>query len=404
MHILVLSSHLFPSYRNPNAGSFVVEQLRHLKRHCDITVLVPHPWVPPFADRLSEKWRRYAQLPDEEKVAGIRVLHPRRIIIPKVNSWFWMTLSVTLCYWHALSAIDFDLIEGHFVLPDGFAAAFWGRRWGKSSVVHVHGTDVHTIPNLSPLLRRLTVWALRHADAIRAVSGDLAEQARQLVESGNQGNGKTMKGNKTWVVPNGVDLAKFYPIGRQEARRLVGLEENRRYLLYVGRLVPVKGLDLLMDAAALLMRRHDDVGLVLVGDGVEREALERRATALNVKDRVHFVSAQLHERIALWMNAGDVFCLPSHKEGLPTVLLEALACGTPVVATAVGGIPEIVADGQVGRLVRSRDPQELAACLSEALEIQWDREQLRNYVAERFSFEVVTKKLMEMYGSVMRNS
>jgi len=104
------------------------------------------------------------------------------------------------------------------------------------------------------------------------------------------------------------------------------------------------------------------------------------------------------------MNAGDVFCLPSHKEGLPTVLLEALACGTPIVATSVGGIPEIVADGQVGRLVRSRDPSEMAACIEEVMETRWDRQQLRDYVTERFSFEVVTKKLLEMYEGVIRNA
>jgi len=104
------------------------------------------------------------------------------------------------------------------------------------------------------------------------------------------------------------------------------------------------------------------------------------------------------------MNAGDVFCLPSHKEGLPNVLLESLACGTPVVATSVGGIPEVVSDGQVGRLVRSREPREMAACIEEVLETPWDRQQLRDYVAERFSFEVVTKKLLEMYGSVIRDA
>jgi glycosyltransferase involved in cell wall biosynthesis len=104
------------------------------------------------------------------------------------------------------------------------------------------------------------------------------------------------------------------------------------------------------------------------------------------------------------MNAGDVFCLPSHKEGLPNVLLESLACGTPVVATSVGGIPEVVADGQVGRLVHSRDPREMAACIEEVLETPWDRQQLRDYVAERFSFEVVTRKLLEVYGSVRRDS
>ncbi len=409
MNLLVCASHLFPNYKNPNAGSFVVEQLRHLQRYCGIVVLVPHPWVPPVVSKLSKKWQQYDQLPDEETVAGIKVLHPRRLVIPKVNSWAWMTVSVTLSYWHFLNRSHrfaespfhrFTHIEGHFVLPDGFAAAFLGERFGKPSIIHVHGTDVHTIPQQSALLRFLTIWALRHADAIRAVSSDLAERAIKLMDTETRRNGETEKAGKVWVIPNGVDLNKFRVMARQEARQQLGLDEGKRYLLYVGRLVAVKGLDLLLDTFAQLVQNQNDVELVLVGDGTERHALVQRAMTLGIRDKVHFVGAQPHERIVLWMNAGDVFCLPSHKEGLPTVLLESLACGTPVVATSVGGIPEIVTDGEVGRLVRSRDPKEMAACIEEVLETRWDRQQLRDYVAERFSFEVVTRKLLEMYGSV----
>ena len=413
MHLLVLTSHLFPNYKNPNAAPPVVEQLRYLQRYCDIMVLVPHPWVPPVIGKLSKKWQRYAQLPDEETVAGIKVLHPRRLVIPKVNSWVWMTISVTLSYWrflnHCLRFTDspflrFTHIEGHFALPDGFAAAFLGRQFGKPSIIHVHGTDVHTIPQQSALLRFLTIWALRHADAIRAVSSDLAERTVKLIDAEKRRNGETETVKKVWVVPNGVDLNKFRLMERQEAKRQLGLDDDKRYLLYVGRLVAVKGLDLLLDAFAQLVQNQRDVELVLVGDGAERHALAQRATTLGIRDKVHFVGAQPHERIVLWMNAGDVFCLPSHKEGLPTVLLESLACGTPVVATSVGGIPEVVANGQVGRLVHSRDPREMAACIEEVLETPWDRQQLRDYVAERFSFEVVTRKLLEMYGSVRRDS
>jgi glycosyltransferase involved in cell wall biosynthesis len=421
MHLLVLASHLFPNYKNPNAGAFVVEQLRHLKEFCDVTVFVPHPWVPPVVGKLSRRWQQYAQLPDEETVAGIKVLHPRRLVIPKVNSWVWMTISVTLSYWrflsHYLRFTDspfhcFTHIEGHFALPDGFAAAFLGRQFRKPSIIHVWGTDIHTIPQQSALLRFLTIWALRHADAIRAVSSDLAERTVKLIDAGKRGSGEAEKRRngeaetvkKVWVVPNGVDLNKFRLMERQEAKRQLGLDDDKRYLLYVGRLVAVKGLDLLLDAFAQLVQNQRDVELVLVGDGAERHVLAQRATTLGIRDKVHFIGAQPHERIVLWMNAGDVFCLPSHKEGLPTVLLESLACGTPVVATSVGGIPEVVADGQVGRLVHSRDPREMAACIEEVLETPWDRQQLRDYVAERFSFEVVTRKLLEMYGSVRRDS
>jgi glycosyltransferase involved in cell wall biosynthesis len=421
MYLLVLASHLFPNYKNPNAAPPVVEQLRYLQRYCDIMVLVPHPWVPPAVGKLSRKWQQYAQLPDEETVAGIKVLHPRRLVIPKVNSWAWMTVSVTLSYWrflsHHLRFTDspfhrFTHIEGHFALPDGFAAAFLGRRFGKPSIIHVRGTDIHTIPQQSALLRFLTVWALRHADAIRAVSSDLAERTVKLIDAGKRRSGEAEKRRngeaetvkKVWVVPNGVDLNKFRLMERQEAKRQLGLDDDKRYLLYVGRLVAVKGLDLLLDAFAQLVQNQRDVELVLVGDGAERYALAQRATTLGIRDKVHFVGAQPHERIVLWMNAGDVLCLPSRKEGFGAVLIESLACGTPVVATSVGGIPEIVTDGQVGRLVHSRDPREMAACIEEVLETPWDRQQLRNYVAERFSFEVVTRKLLEMYGSVMRDS
>jgi teichuronic acid biosynthesis glycosyltransferase TuaC len=413
MHLLVLASHLFPNYKNPNAGAFVVEQLRHLKEFCDITVFVPHPWVPPVVGKLSRKWQKYAQLPDEETIAGIKVLHPRRLVIPKVNSWVWMTISVTLSYWrflsHHLRFTDspfhrFTHIEGHFALPDGFAAAFLERQFRKPSIIHVWGTDIHTIPQQSALLRFLTIWALRHANAIRAVSSDLAERTVKLIDAEKRRNGGTETVKKVWVVPNGVDLNKFRLMERQEARRQLGLDDDKRYLLYVGRLVAVKGLDLLLDAFARLVQNQSDVELVLVGDGAERLVLAQRATTLGIRDKVHFVGAQPHERIVLWMNAGDVLCLPSRKESFGAVLIESLACGTPVVATSVGGIPEVVADGQVGRLVHSRDPREMAACIEEVLETPWDRQQLRNYVAERFSFEMVTRKLLEMYGSVMRDS
>lgn len=405
MRLLVLSSHLFPNYKNPNAGSFVVEQVRHLSKHCDITVFVPHPWVPPFFDKLSAKWRRYKTLPFEETIAGVRVLHPRRIVLPKINSWVWMTFSVALSYWHCLRTADlpncrpadFDIVEGQFAIPDGFAAAWLGQKFGKPSVVHVHGTDVHTIPNESRLQKRLVRWTISHADAVRAVSGDLAKQAKELMETGKRGNGET---GRIWVVPNGVDVDKFSMMPREEARRRLGLDEHKRYLLYVGRLVPVKGLDLLLNAAAIVLKHRPDIDLLLVGDGYERANLQRLAEQLGIAQRVRFVGSQPHDRIALWMNVGDVFCLLSHKEGLPTVLIEALACGTPVVATAVGGIPEIVADGQVGRLVHSRNPEEAATRILEVLDADWDRGQLRQH-AMRFSYERVMERLLEMYRSVM---
>jgi teichuronic acid biosynthesis glycosyltransferase TuaC len=193
---------------------------------------------------------------------------------------------------------------------------FWEDGFGKPSIIHVRGTDIHTIPQQSALLRFLTIWALRHADAIRAVSSDLAERTVKLIDAGKRRNGETETVKKLWVVPNGVDLNKFRLMERQEAKRQLGLDDDKRYLLYVGRLVAVKGLDLLLDAFAQLVQNQRDVELLLVGDGAERHVLAQRATTLGIRDKVHFVGTQHHERIVLWMNAGDVFCLPSRIRGL----------------------------------------------------------------------------------------
>ncbi|MBY0396427.1 MAG: glycosyltransferase family 4 protein, partial [Thermoleophilia bacterium] len=167
------------------------------------------------------------------------------------------------------------------------------------------------------------------------------------------------------VVPNGADTRVFAPREAAEARRRLGVPDGGPVISYVGKLVPRKGVDILIEAMGILQRRQGGAPLlVAAGIGELREPLEARAAALGVADRVRFVGKVPHDDVGWWMAAGDVFVLPSLSEGLPTVVCEAMNCGRPVVATAVDGTPEIVRDGETGLLVPPSDARALADALA----------------------------------------
>jgi len=168
-------------------------------------------------------------------------------------------------------------------------------------------------------------------------------------------------------VPNGADTRVFHPRPRDEARRRLGLPVEERIITFVGVLTPRKGIDTLIESMGILGLGGDAPLLVIAGIGELRDELETRARALGIADRIRFVGKVAHDEVAWWMAAGDVFCLPSLSEGLPTVVCEAMACGRAVVATAVDGTPEIVADGETGLLVPPRDAERLAAALARVL-------------------------------------
>jgi glycosyltransferase involved in cell wall biosynthesis len=185
------------------------------------------------------------------------------------------------------------------------------------------------------------------------------------------------------VVPNGADTRVFFPRDRREARQRLGLPDDERIITFVGVLTPRKGIDTLIESIGILARSGTAPLLTIGGIGELRGALETRARELGVLERIRFVGKVAHDEVAWWMAAGDVFCLPSLSEGLPTVVCEAMACGRAVVATAVDGTPEIVDDGATGLLVPPRDARSLAAALTRVL----DDDALRR----RFEHEAVTR-------------
>jgi glycosyltransferase involved in cell wall biosynthesis len=211
---------------------------------------------------------------------------------------------------------------------------------------------------------RISAALLRHTvrgmDRLLTVSEDLR---RRLVEW-------RVPADRVRTVPNGCDLSIFRPVSRDEARRALGIGAEEEMILYVGRLAVAKGLGELVEAFASLASTRPNLRLVCVGEGEWRPEWTARLRAGAPEVALRLPGVCTPEGVAQWLAAADVFCLPSHAEGCPNVVIEALACQRPVVATAVGGTPDLV-DPAHGLLVPPRQPQALAAALREALERDW---------------------------------
>jgi glycosyltransferase involved in cell wall biosynthesis len=206
---------------------------------------------------------------------------------------------------------------------------------------------------------------------------------------------------KILVIPNGVDVAKFYPVPKEEARKKLGVP-HKRVLLSVGHLVPEKGFDLILQALKLLVEEwHEEhLYLVVIGDGRLRKELEQMVAGLNLEAQVSFVGNVPHQELHLWYSAADLFCLASSREGWPNVLLESLACGTPVVATDVGGIPEIIRSEQIG-LLTQRSAREIAAGIARGLNRPWQSDAIIEYAREH-TWERVALSVLQAFTSALQ--
>ena len=249
-----------------------------------------------------------------------------------------------------------DLVLASWAYPDGWAAVELGHRAGLPVVIKVHGCDILVAGDgldRHPGRRRRTVEALRKADGVIAVSRDLADKVAGL----------GVAPERVRVVYNGVDTGLFHPGPRGEARARLGLDAERPLIVFVGALVKVKAVDVLLAACAKLSTAGERFSCHLVGTGPQRQDLEKQVKRLGLEAVVHFEGSRPHRQLADWYRAANVAVLPSWSEGIPNVLLEAIACGTPFVATKVGGIPEIAHLG-TSWLVPPGDPMSLASALA----------------------------------------
>jgi glycosyltransferase involved in cell wall biosynthesis len=358
MKVLIITK-IFPNRVEPLSAPFNRQQFSALSRLCSVEILGTIPWFPGAA--VFRRWSaagRLSSVPLEEHVDGMRVRHPRFAFLPKLGHAFAgqlyaASLATTILPYRG----RVDVVLGAWAYPDGFASVAIADMLGVPAVIKLHGSDINVVGRMAGPRRRLA-WALPRAARIVAVSQPLAERAVELGAARERVD----------VVPNGIAKAVFRPRERSEARRALGLPDDRQIVLYVGHLSREKGAHDLLAAFASLARNPRAL-LVLVGDGAGAAACRALAEKLQVPAR--FVGAQPHETIPVWLAACDVLALPSWDEGMPNVVVEALACGRPVVATRVGGIPDVVR-GELGTLVAPRDVPALAAALTRTLSQEHD--------------------------------
>ena len=385
---------MYPNKMDSTYGIFVHEQVKELvKQGCKVKIISPIPWTPFPIKYLSKKWKRYSEIPSEEIWEGIEVYHPRYLSFPRN---FLLSISGWLCYYGIKALIaqiyenfKFDLIHAHTIMPDGCAANKISQVFGKPCVCTIHGSDINIYPEQNMKVKRNIIATLKTIDKLITVSNNLKFKAINLV-----GNQIPIK-----VIPNGVDT-KIFNIGeRTKARQKLGLKLEGKIVLFVGHLIRIKGVNILVDALSIL-KDKEQVLAIIIGQGEMKSLIQQQIVEYGLNDKVILVGQIPYHEVPLWMNASDVLVLPSHYEGFPCVLLEALACGIPVVGSSVGGIPEVIKSKQYGILVPPRNPESLAEAIITGLNKIWNRNLLRRY-AEENSWAKNTQKTIEVYNEIV---
>lgn len=391
LRILTFTS-LYPSAARPRHGIFVESRLRRLVARGGVSarVVAPVPWFPFTGPRWGE-YGRTAATARSERREGIEVRYPRYLMLPRIGMALQPQAMARAGLREAQTLLssgeDIDLIDAHYLYPDGVAAAAVARRLDRPFVISARGSDVNVIGQMARPRERI-VRAIEQSAGVIAVSSALRAA---LIGMG-------VPAERITVLRNGVDTELFQPIDRAKARSDLGLPLDAPIIVSVGNLVPGKRNDLALEAAALIEGLH----IVFVGRGSEHARLERLASERSMSQRVWFFDEMSQERLRWVYSAGDALVLASEREGWPNVLLESAACGTPVVAFNVGGVPEILTDHDAGTVVRG---EQTATRLAEAI-----RERLAHptppaaarAAAIRFSWDPVLDAQLTLYRRVAR--
>lgn len=363
---LLFISNLFPDQAEPYRGLDNATVLHHLRDRWEIRVLALRPALP----WQRKTWQaRPVDAPFQPRFARVAY-------VPKIGSHFNHRLcaaSLARPLREVRKAFPFDAVLSSWIYPDSCAIAALAGELAFPFVSIAQGSDVHQFLRY-PVRRRVITRAMPAASSIITRSGELA---RLLADAG-------LERGKLHTVYNGVDFERFHPADPAAARAELGLPQEGRIMLYVGNFYPVKNpLGLI---AAHARCRTPECHLVMIGGGPQEAEARALAGRLQTATRVHFRGRMDAAGVARHLQAADMLAVPSHNEGVPNVILEAFACGCPVVSTRVGGIGEVHPEGAMGRLASPGDPAALAAAIDSLFEARRDTQAILNH-GRQFSWE-----------------
>ncbi|HET8685133.1 MAG TPA: glycosyltransferase [Methanosarcina sp.] len=390
----------FPNRYYPQLGTFIKQSIDSIANQgVDVTVISPKPFVLPFS---AFPYHNFYKLPRIEHTEKYDIHYPRYIYaVPK--KYFYPLTGISyssFVFEYSIKNIKPkpDLIHAHFSYPDGYGMRKLAKKWRVPLVISALGTIERKVAYEGSYTSRQIKEAMNFADKVLSVSEDLK---LHIVNLG-------INEEKVHVVPNGVDTEKFKPAGKAHARNLLNLPQDKNIVLFVGALRKIKGVDYLIEAAKNFVNTNTNLFMVGRDDGL-RKNLEKRAQELKIADYVRFTGPVNHEDIPLWISASDILVLPSLSEGRPNVILEALACEVPVVATDVGGIPELMVDGETGHLVPAKNPVELSRKINKLLEDKTRRENMgklgrKSIIQRGLTWEAHAKKTVDIYSELLEES
>ena len=391
---VVLVSTLYPNDVMPTRGIFTAHIAQSLKLYCNVIVISPLPWFPKnkIFSRF-EKWNQFSLIPGQDTIDGIEIYYPRYLVIPKIGT-FLHSIFIFFPLYFLIRRLKnqgkVDLIKTHWIFPDGVASTLVAKFLKIPQVLVALGCDITHFPSL-PFRKRQISWSLKNANVVMAVSEDLVTRVKSLGACPDQ----------VFLAPDGVDFDIFHIRDKKKCRQEIGIPQDAIVILQVASLDEVKATHLLIRAVAKLTVRINRKLLVyIIGEGPLKSGLVELAQKLGVQKNIFFIGRKPHSKVAKWMNAADVFCLTSLREGRPNVIIESLASGTTVVATAVGGVPELI-NPENGYLAKPADSTSIADNLYEALTSARDPRQVANTVAH-FTWEAAGKIYFKKIAQILK--
>ena len=395
---LAVFSTLFPHPGQPNAGVFIRERMFRVGKRLPIVVVAPVPWFPlqGIIRRFRPHFRPMA--PRHEMQQGVEVYHPRFFSVPglfKSLDGLFMALGSYSTLRRLRNHDGVDILDAHFVYPDGYAASLLGKWLDLPVTITLRGTEVPHARD--PARRRRMLTALHRAARVFSVSASLKRLAVDLGVAESQ----------VRVVGNGVDAELFQPLPQAAARVALDIPAAAQVLITVGGLVERKGFHRVIELLPRLRREFSELHYLVVGgasaEGDMSAELRRQAAELGVHDRVHFLGPLPAPRLKEVLSAADVFVLATRNEGWANVLLEAMACGLPVVTTDVGGNREVVCRPELGTVVPFGDAAALESALCTALRTQWRRDVLIDY-ARANAWDLRVQVLVEEFAAIHQSA
>ncbi len=389
MKILTLSS-LYPNKTFSGRGSFVENKILNLKNHSDVEhrVVSPLPHIP-LIGRFMSVQKAFEMVGSSETRNGIEVHYPKYLHIPGLSMTIGPRNIFKACKPILRRLIDegfdFDIIDAHYVYPDGVAAYYLAKEFNKPYAVTALGTDINILPNYKKP-RALIIETLKHASGIAAVSKDLCQKIVDLGASEDN----------TVPIYNGVDLDMFVPTDKHVARAKIGASKN--VLLSIGNLISLKGFDLIIKA----MEQISDTELYIAGSGPEEANLRNLIRELGLQDRVKMVGRLPQHELATYYNAADIFVLASSHEGMANVLLESLACGTPVIATPIAGMDEVITSDLAGMIMEDRSVDAIVVSVRKLFANMPARADVREY-GEQFDWQTTSRLQLELFEKILNS-